>query len=520
MPALPEETRSENPQAEAMPPFARWLSLDKYLRAIRFSADDPASRISPTTVIGNPSADLDSFVSAVVYSYFHNHSEPQTKNAKTGANIVYIPLLNLPKTPASKLHRLRPEFDLAIRSALAWHIRDDDSSRRAEGIDSTILDQVITIHDLTTTFSSSPLASSFTPTSEAPPSQPVPVVLVDHNVPSMIGFTPDELSSRLTVTGCIDHHVDESSSPQSYTPRIINLNAGSCTSLVISYLRSQNLFPDPSPNPQTNPTELSSTIALQQISSLALSSILVDTHNLKSSSRTKPVDLEAVQFLTSHLTKPGLHGGTFTPPSLNSNKMESASASAIATFFTHDYYRILSDAKINSLKGLNLEEILDRDYKQWSEPSDTAKTTFVEIGIASAPQPISWLVDHASSHSSSNSNSSNFVSAISNFSKSNNLDIFLLLTSPTLRGKGLAAVALTDRGAATLERFEKRALGLEAYDEEKGRKELTEAMDAEFRGKDGQRQWRVWWLTKMDITRKQIAPLVRECVKQTDNDTQ
>ncbi|RMZ81602.1 hypothetical protein DV737_g2470, partial [Chaetothyriales sp. CBS 132003] len=502
-----------------MPPFSHWPSLGKYLRSIRSFVRDPTSRTSPTIVLGNPSADLDSFVSAVVYSYFHNHSEPQTNNAKTGVNTVYIPVLNLPKTPASKLHRLRPEFDLAVRSADAWHISDDDPSRPAEGNGSTILDQVITIHDLTTTLSSSPLAASFVPTSEAPPPQSVPVVLVDHNVPSIIGLTPHELCSRLTVTGCIDHHVDESCSPQSYTPRIINLNAGSCTSLVISYLRAQNLFPDPNPNPHPTPVEVSSTIALQQISSLALSSILVDTHSLKSSSKTKPVDLEAVQFLTSHLMKPGLHGGIFAPASPNSITLESASASvsasAVTTFFTDDYPRMLSDAKINSLEKLTLEEILDRDYKQWSEPSDTANAIYVEIGISSAPQPISWLVDHASSPSSSTSNGSTFVSAIANFSKSNNLDIFLLLSSPTPRGKGLAAVAFTDRGVATLEQFEERgvdALGLKAYEEEKGTGELSEAMDAEFGGKNGQRRWRVWWLTKMDNTRKQIAPLVRECV--------
>ncbi|RMD43726.1 hypothetical protein DV735_g1461, partial [Chaetothyriales sp. CBS 134920] len=356
------------------------------------------------------------------------------------------------------LHRLRPEFELAVRTAVAWHLRDDRPA--GEGNDSAILDQVITIHDLTTTLSSSPLASPFTPTAKSA-APPVPVVLVDHNVPSILGFTADELSKRLTVAGCLDHHVDESSDPatQSYTPRIISLDAGSCTSLVISYLRSQNLFPDPDPNEAAASL---TRLALRQISSLALSAILIDTNNLKSASKTKPIDLEAVEFLTSHLTKPSAardDGVVFTPPSFFNS---TSSSSASSTFFTTDYHALLSTAKVHSLENLTSDEILDRDYKQWAEPtsnrSNNATTTptptaFVQIGISSSPQPISWL--------------------------------------------GLLAVAFTPRGAAVLERFEQRAgaaLGLEEYDdyddggeekEQQQQQQLTEALnEAEFKYKE------------------------------------
>ncbi|RMZ77254.1 hypothetical protein DV738_g4536, partial [Chaetothyriales sp. CBS 135597] len=236
----------------------------------------------------------------------------------------------------------------------------------------------------------------------------------------------------MSLTGCVDHHVDESSSPpaQPYTPRIISLEAGSCTSLVISYLRSQGLFPDPDPNPNEAAAS-STTIGLQQISSLALSAILIDTNNLKSPSKTKPIDLEAVQFLTSHL---GSHGGVFTPPSLINSSSSSSSEftssssapSSISIFFTTDFHRLLSDAKLHSLDKLTSAEILDRDYKQ-------CKT---------------------------------FISSITTFSQSHTLDIFFLFTSAALisgggssssgdgdrRGKGLLAVAFTSRGAAVLER--------------------------------------------------------------------
>ena len=64
-----------------------------------------------TAVLGNTSADLDSFISAVVFAYFH------TKKPSSESRI-YIPLLNLTDVSSSELWRLRPEYGTALRLAV------------------------------------------------------------------------------------------------------------------------------------------------------------------------------------------------------------------------------------------------------------------------------------------------------------------------------------------------------------------------------------------------------------------
>ena len=146
-----------------------------------------------------------------------------------------------------------------------------------------------------------------------------------------------------------------------------------------------------------------------------------------------------------------------------------------------------------------MPEVFERDYKQWSQTGSDSQNP-VEIGISSLVQPVSWLTSHAGS-------ASEFVDAISTFAKSYKLDVFMFLTRATESGKGLGAIGFSEVGEATIKRFEQKvdSLGLDIYDEDP---ELDEAMSEKF----GNDKWRVWYMTRTENTRKQVAPLIRRCV--------
>ena len=99
------------------------------------------------------------------------------------------------------------------------------------------------------------------------------VLLVDHNSLSIPGLDDEVLRSRFNVVGCVDHHVDEESVPQGADPRIVTTGIGSCTSLVVSHLREQGLWPEVAGN--------SADDGLNQITRLALAPILIDTLSLR-----------------------------------------------------------------------------------------------------------------------------------------------------------------------------------------------------------------------------------------------
>jgi hypothetical protein len=95
---------------------------------------------SLTIVLGNPSADLDSFISAVVYAYFC--SAPLRKdNPKRW----FIPVLNLPTTPACDLWRLRPEFATALKLAEGRPVEHGSRSAVKDENNRVLLGQLITI---------------------------------------------------------------------------------------------------------------------------------------------------------------------------------------------------------------------------------------------------------------------------------------------------------------------------------------------------------------------------------------
>lgn len=513
---------------QIMPPV-RFLRLLPYLDLVRDAAYTPAQLWlgkppSLTMVMGNPSADLDSFVSAVILAYFHNSGVPggspmyrirKSLDPQHSSRQFYMSLINMPKTSSqSDLKRLRPEFGVALKEAFkVGNERKSDvkwANEKPDEVGAYLCKKLLTTYDLVKYDQAfQTFKIRFEPASnednDRQPECKQPLILVDHNAPSMPSLTPEHVSKQFSVTGCIDHHIDEDyvSHASHIRPRVIQTGIGSCATLVVKYLREAGLWPDitkhsldKTTNKYIDPTTSSDLdaddiSALRQLSTLALAPILIDTSNLHAAGeKCSPLDHEVVGFLESQIS---------SAPTI---------ADDVATQFSrNDFYDELSTAKTNSLNLLSMSEIFERDYKQWSDDA--------VIGISTIVKPLSWLVANPCK-----GKESTFVSEMISFSTSpdKKLEIFVFSTHGVQnKAKELAAVAFNKDGVKAIEAFEKKAkseLGLEEWDgdsENHSDSELRKQMLQEFNGRG--RLWKLWWMTDFTKTRKQIAPLMRDAVK-------
>lgn len=456
------------------------------LRSVRNS-----SRSTPnyTIILGNSSADIDSYVSALLLSYFCSR---ESKDQESGSDEDFIPILNLPNVPASDLYRLRPELGTVLRLAANHHQstkqgatgEDDDKAKEEE---KELLGNVITIDDIRSAQSSAlfPYFSKDRDPSapyNPPKRQRQPIVLVDHNALSMSRMTEEELETRFSIVGCIDHHVDEKKVPEDAWPRTIMTGVGSCTSLVVKFLRGENLWPESSSD---------SKLALMEMAKLALAAILVDTANLKAKGdKCADLDREAVKFLESQLDR--------------------------STWDRDAFFQAIFTAKISSLNLLKIPEMFERDYKEWNEDvaSSQGPRYSLNIGISSLVQLLPWLIGKAGSAKA-------FISEICKFALETEhmLSVFALITKGIDAhgkfAKELVVVTLGEKGEGVLKTFEERAGAKLQLKEWKENDEFLECLKTKS---DDERMawqlsWRVWWQGDVSQSRKQVAPLLREATR-------
>jgi exopolyphosphatase len=432
-------------------------------------------------VTGNPSADLDSFISAVTTSYFYNLKS----NSKHSRNKTFIPILDLPSVTASDLWRLRPEFGVAIRQALGESAdtitqSDPDSQGRTP-----VLENLITIGDIKND-STSPLHNLFVDSTTPGQHQTVdqnekqPLFLVDHNTPSIPGLSDEQISTRFIVQSCIDHHVDEDFVSQDAKPRIITTGIGSCTSLVVKHLRDEGLWPTASSEEESQ--------TLQELSKLALASILIDTQNLKGQGdKCSDTDREVVKFLESII---------------NAGLSSQASTASKTKWDRATFKDTISTAKSESLNLLSMQEIFDRDYKSWTETTTSAGGKSINIGISSLVRPTSWLVKHAGGIDT-------LIEEIEKFAmrEDQKLGVFCLLTRTGDGRKEVLVVSFEKDVGEVIAEFEKRSeeLKLEQWN---GDKALMEALRGKFTGEQ-----KCWFMGDTSKSRKQVGPLLRESVR-------
>lgn len=514
----------------AMPSLSSYLSL---VRKTVFHSTRPTD--VPSLILGNPSADLDSFVSAILLSYFYNHN-PQCQYTQPHRQqhqhlaLRYLPILNLPTVKSSDLWRLRPEFGVAIRLALGHSTAEieacDDSAALGKVPE---LEQVVTIADVKAhrdpTLIPARLFSDFDQGSQE--NQQQRLLLVDHNAPSIPGLSDLAIRSRFSVTGVIDHHVDEdyvSKKAGDAKPRIVTTGIGSCTSLVVQHLHDEGIWPshenhdiepDSSHTSSINgdrggPGHLSEKEPLGQLAKLALASILIDTANLRATGdKCSDTDREAVRFLESFIP-------TTAPPS-NLSATTTTNVHHGSHWDRDSFHSCISTAKTNSLNLLTTQETFDRDYKSWSETRVHAQAhdqsaPQIEIGIASLVKPLSWLVAHGPAPSTVKS----FVDEMRTFAtaEERRLGVFVLLTRREDGGKELVMAVLDDAVRGLVHDFEIKAgpeLQLRAWDTMKrqdGAASVLQEMRANFV------DVAVWDMCDTSKSRKQVGPLVRQCVRE------
>ncbi len=291
-----------------------------------------------TLVIGNESADLDSFTSSVFYAYIRSCSPP--RDAFTP---LYIPVTNIPAADI----RLRPEFLAVCRQA---------------NIETTHL---ITLDDL----------PAFTSLGEKLKPENTKWIIVDHN--KLQGTLGEIYAAR--VGGVVDHHEEEHAVPQDTgsEPRIVE-KCGSCQSLVVRYCRdawdqlsSSSLSAAHAQGDSLVNDSAVSTLWDAQLAQLALASILIDTTNLTAKAKVEPADVEAVEYLETKINLSPKHA---------------------VTYDRQKYYSEINAAK-KDIDHLELSDILRKDYKQWDEGGK-------KLGISSVVKPIRWLIEKAGQEAS------------------------------------------------------------------------------------------------------------------------
>ncbi|EED17892.1 exopolyphosphatase, putative [Talaromyces stipitatus ATCC 10500] len=457
---------------------------------------------SPIYVLGNQSADLDSIISAILYSY--------------------VPLVNLTDVRGgSGLRRLRPEFACALELAVSSSSsstastegkRDKDGE---DGIVQLLKEHILTVADLREGLLSSPDVVN----TDAEPKKmgnklELDCVMVDwNNLPHKT--SPQEEQGKgsidglsdlvsFTVTGCIDHRPDEGFVPPlgrlpEGSPRVIISGPGSCTSLVIREIRERVLWPVSSSEVHEERQRQHVSEGSEegdwevQLAKLALASILIDTTNLTAEGKVTDVDREAASFLTERISSSSPTGGGGKEWDRDS------------------FFQKIQYAKAHSLDWLTVDEMLGRDYKDWTEttPSGDKKV----IGIASVVRPLNWIIDKGEDEddksTTADDNLKSFLGKLKKFALERHLDVISVMTAFNTEDDGkeerfareLLVWGLEDDNSDALEKFAntaKKQLGLQKWNE------FPIEGSHEYSGR-----LYIWKQGNVSQSRKQVAPLLR-----------
>ncbi|KAJ5941579.1 hypothetical protein N7516_001747 [Penicillium verrucosum] len=437
----------------------------------------------PIYVIGNPSADLDSIVSAIIYSYCANNRLP-IKSPRP-----HIPLLNLPNFPAgTELYRLRPEFSAALWSSTNCPslMSEDHFENSLQSAGNFLREHVMTVADFAQSLEDKHVWKQTLVDATLVDWNAFPLPSIDKGSGSLTGLP----SVSFRTVGCIDHHIDEDSMPSidevpEGQPMIIQPGPGSCASLITRELQDRKLW-DATPE-------------MVQVAKLALSAVLIDTSNLTAEGKVTDVDRMAVEFLTSQI-----EGETQT------------AMDAKGDWNLEAFYKSILYAKKSSLDLLTMDEILDRDYKDWTETSQSSGKT-VKMGFCSAVKPMRWIVQKAGGPEK-------FIDAVRSFAASaeKDLDVLVIMTAFTGTNdkfcRELFVSVMRDNEAADkgVKRFVEHSshhLGLIEWSplDEEDIPELTG--DCLSTLNEESPLWRRLWVqTHAAGSRKQVAPLFRAAV--------
>lgn len=341
-------------------------------------------------------------------------------------------------------------------------------------------------------------------------------LLVDHNV--LTGPLARTYSSS-EITGCVDHHGDEGKVPRDADPRVIE-KCGSCMSLVVEHSRAiwdsleedekESIGDGTNNNDNDNDNDNDDNDLQYHLARLALAPVLIDTRNLGDATKTTARDERAVEYAEAKLSSAG--GG-----------------SDDKTYDRTTLFERLSRLK-SDIEPLSLRDILRKDYKEWDEGEgggdeskrkDGAKASapqVLKLGTSSVPRSISFLVQKAGSEGK-------LVDALASWGEERGVDLVVVMSSFSPaeevdssssgsedHARELLVWARTGEQAADAARrfADANAEMLELRTWGDGKLDVV--------GQDGQdgREWRRCWTQgKMECSRKQVAPMLREAMKRS-----
>ena len=294
------------------------------------------------------------------------------------------------------------------------------------------------------------------------------LLLVDHNAPTSV-FR--EHYSNMVI-GCIDHHAEESFMHQNCgdEPGIVR-KAGSCSSLIIEYCKVawDELSKQAGDDTEGHAKEVE--CRDREIAMLALAPILTDSGNLTVESRTEQVDVEAVEYLENKITGAGYKD-----------------------FDREAYFKEIK-ASMEDLDALSMDDVLRKDYKYWKEAD-------ISLGISAVVQPLQFLIDKAGSHHA-------FGNSLKVYTKQRQLSLYAVMTlvrTDSETKRELLIWGTDKQGISALESFESKFandLGLQLWGDG--------AFDTDGSGE----RRRCWHQGKVEASRKQVAPFLRDACKES-----
>ncbi|CAJ2513718.1 Uu.00g018370.m01.CDS01 [Anthostomella pinea] len=353
---------------------------------------------------------------------------------------------------------LRPEFEAVLSAA---HVRPDD---------------VITRDEL-------PDSNNLRP-------EDTEWLLVDHN--AMTGELARVYGDR--IVGCIDHHDDEKTVGANADIRVVE-KSGSCTSLVMVHCadiwHTLSTQTGDGSNGEGNPEARRRLDA--ELAHLALAPILIDTTNLGDVHKTTKYDEDAVAIAEAKINR-----------DTGSSRRSSTSASR---FDRTTFFKKIAHMK-EDISQMTILDIFRKDYKEWVEGAATGEgSKALKLGTASVPQSFAYLVDKVGGDAAT------FADGVTRFGTLQGVDLMVVLTTSTMDGfsRELLLWGGTDQGVSAAKAF---------ADAQAEKLKLSCYRDGMLDFDEGILGWmRCWTQGAVDNSRKQIAPMLRDALREQANES-